>query len=69
MYNSNKIIDHQIDMENISFPGQRFQWKKTHLGVQNHVKTVYSVTKEEKEEKDDTERTNFPLIYNQVVEG
>jgi hypothetical protein len=44
-------------MENISFPGKRFLWKKTHPGVQNPVKTVYSITKEEKEEKDDNEKT------------
>jgi len=56
-------------MQNIIFLGQIFQWKKNHEGVHNYVKTVYYVTKEEKEEKDDTEKHNFSSSYNQVVEG
>jgi hypothetical protein len=43
-------------MENISFPGKSFRWKKNHPGVQNYVKTIYSVSKEEKEEKEDIEK-------------
>jgi hypothetical protein len=56
-------------MENISFPGQIFRWKKDHPGVQNFVKTVYSVTKEETEEHKHTEKPDFPSSYNQVIEG
>jgi hypothetical protein len=56
-------------MENISFLGQNFRWKKNHPGVQNYVKTVYFVTEEEKEEKDDTEKHDFPSSYSHFMEG
>jgi len=59
MQNSNKTIDFQIDMENTSFLGKTFPWNKTHTGVKNHVKTVYSNMKEENEEKYDTDKSDF----------
>jgi hypothetical protein len=67
--NTNIVIAHWIDMENISFPGKSFCWKKNHPSIQNHVKTVYSVTKEEKEEKEDTNKPDFPPNYQKVIEG
>jgi hypothetical protein len=32
------------------FSGQSFQWKRSHPGVNNYVKTIYSVSKEDKED-------------------
>jgi hypothetical protein len=68
-HSPNNIIARQIDMENISFSGQIFRWKKNHPGVQNYLKIIYFVTKEEKEEKDNTEKPNFLSSYNQFMEG
>jgi hypothetical protein len=55
-------------MENISFTGKIFQWKKIHPKVNNFIKIVYSVSKEVKENKEDIEKPDFPISYNKVVE-
>jgi hypothetical protein len=34
------IMTHWIDIENISFPRESFQWKRIHHGVNNFVKTI-----------------------------
>jgi hypothetical protein len=56
-------------MENIHFPGQIFYWKKNNPSTQSHVKTYYTMTKEEKEEKEDTDKPKFPPNYQKVSKG
>jgi hypothetical protein len=53
-------------MENISFQGKIFQWKRIHPRVNNFVKTIYLVSKEDKEHR---KTFDSPLSYNEVVEG
>jgi hypothetical protein len=66
--NPDNVIAHRIDIENISFPRKSFQWKNIRPRVQNYVKTTYSMSKEEKEEKEDIEKSNFPLSYDKIIE-
>jgi hypothetical protein len=56
----------RIDMENIKWPGQSFQWKKDHPTLQNHVKSVLSIATEHKE---DQEQPDFPKIFTKIEEG
>jgi len=68
--NINIVIAHRIGMENIIFLGQSFHWNKNHPSIQNHAKTVCFVTKElEKEEKENTDKPDFPQNYLKFVEG
>jgi hypothetical protein len=56
-------------MENTIFLGGSFQWNINHQGVQNYEKQIYSISMEEKQENEDIEKPDFPLIYNKVIEG
>ena len=40
----------RLDMENIMFLGQRFRWKKDHPTLQNHVKSIFNIATEQKQE-------------------
>jgi hypothetical protein len=53
-------------MENTSFPGQSFRWRSNHPTMQNYVKSILKVTKEE---KDDPEQPNFLESFTKVEEG
>jgi hypothetical protein len=53
-------------MENIRCPGQRFQWKKDHPTLQNHVKSVFNIATEQKE---DQEQPDFPESFTKIEEG
>jgi len=59
------ISTHWMDMENINFLGKSFRWRKIHPKVNNYVKTIFTVSKEDKE---DLEKLDFPPNYNEVIE-
>lgn len=53
-------------MENISYLGQRFRWKKDHSMLQNNVKSVLNISKEE---KGDHEQLDFLESFTRIEEG
>jgi len=53
-------------MENISFPSQSFRWKKDRLLLQNNVKTILNISKEEKV---DHEQLDFLERFTIIEEG
>ena len=53
-------------MENISFPRQSFRWKKDHLSLQNNVKSILNISKEEKV---DHEQPDFLESFTRIEEG
>jgi hypothetical protein len=53
-------------MENTTCLGQSFQWKSDHPAMQNHVKSILKISKEEKEE---IEWPEFPSIFTKIEEG
>jgi hypothetical protein len=60
------MIARRIEMENISCPGQSFRWKKDHPSLQNNVKSVLNISKEEKE---DHEQPDFLERFTRIEEG
>jgi len=56
----------RLDMENIMFLGQRFRWKKDHPTLQNHVKSIFNIATEQKE---DYEQLEFPESFTKNEEG
>ena len=46
-------------MENTKWPGQRFQWKKYHPTLQNHVKSVLSIALKHKEDPEQLDPKNI----------
>jgi hypothetical protein len=53
-------------MENTTCPGQSFRWKSDHPTMQNYVKSVLKISKEEKEE---IEQPDFPESFTKIEEG
>jgi hypothetical protein len=64
--NNKNTTTRRIDMENTSCPGQSFRWKSDHPVMQNYVKSILTINKEE---KDDLEQPDFPESFTKVKEG
>jgi hypothetical protein len=64
--NKEIMTAHRIDMENIKWPGQSFQWRKDHPTFQNHVKPMLNIATEQKK---DHEQPKFPKRFTKIEEG
>jgi hypothetical protein len=60
------LTTERIDIENKKWLGQSFQWKKVHQELQNHVKSILSITIDHKE---DPKQLDFPKIFTKIEEG
>jgi hypothetical protein len=63
--NKEVYMAQRLDMENIRFLGKIFQWKKDHPTLQNHVKLVFNIATEKKEQ----EQPEFPKMFTKIEEG
>jgi hypothetical protein len=53
-------------MEKTSFLGQSFRWRSNHLAMQNYVKSILKVSKEE---KNDPKQPKFLESFTKIEEG
>jgi hypothetical protein len=59
-------IARRRNMENTTCPSYIFRWKSDHPTMQNHVKSISKISKEEKEE---IEQPKFHAIFTKIEEG